>query len=791
MLKNYFKIAWRNLFKNKTSSFINISGLGVGMAVAILIGIWIWDELSFDKYHKHYERIVRVMQHQTTNGEISTLKAMPIPVSLELRQSFGDDFKYVILSSWTNPHVLSFKDKNLSMRGNYMEPDAPDMLTLKMIYGTRAGLQDPSSILLSASLSKAIFGDTNPINKILKLDTTDVKVTGVFEDLPYNSSFSDISFIAPWNLYSNSDEIRQATYDWNQNSFQIFAQVADDKNIAEVSAKIKDIKFDKSDEQGKQRNPQIILHPMRRWHLYEEFKNGINIGGSIQYVRLFGIICVFVLLLACINFINLSTARSQKRAKEVGIRKAVGSLKSQLVAQFIGESLLMAVLAFMLSLLLVQIMLPFFNEVAGKKLFIGWSNPVFWMLATSFTIFTGLIAGSYPAFYLSSFQPVKVLKGVFGVGYLSSVPRKVLVVFQFTVSIIMVIGTIIVFRQIQFTKDRPVGYNSEGLMLIRPYTEDFHNHFSAMRNDLLQTGMITEVAESGNQITQGSRTNGGYIWKGKDPSMADEFSARAVSHEYGKTIGWQLITGRDFSRTSPSDSFAMILNESAVKYMGLKDPVGETVSLGDTKYTIIGVVKNMITESPYNPVKQTLFYFLPEAGYLNIRIKPGVNVRRALNSIETICKKYSPAAPFDYKFIDEEYSAKFAAEERTGKLAGFFAALGIFISCLGLFGLASFVAEQRTKEIGVRKVLGASLFNIWRLLSKEFVVLVIISLFIAAPIAYYFMHNWLQDYQYRTELTWWIFAAAGVGAIMITLLTVSFQSIKAAIANPVKSLRIE
>jgi putative ABC transport system permease protein len=789
MLKNYIKTAFRNLVHSKTHSLINIIGLSVGMATAMLIGLWIWSELSFDKYHKNYERIARLMQHQTVNGEINTLKAMPIPAALELRQSFGSEFKYIILSSWTNFHVLSFKDKHMSMKGNFMEPDAPDMLSLEMKYGSKGGLKDPSSILLSASSSKAIFGDANPIDKILKLDSTDVKITGVFEDLPINSSFNNISFIAPWSLYGNSDEIKQATYNWNHNSFQIFVQVADNKDIANVSARIKDIKFDKADQKGKQLKPQVFLHPMKQWHLYDEFKDGFNTGGNIQYVWLFGIIGAFVLFLACINFMNLSTARSQKRAKEVGIRKTIGSLKGQLIAQFFSESLLMAALAFALSLLMVQITLPFFNEVSDKKLFIPWTNPVFWMLASGFTIFTGLIAGSYPALYLSSFRPVKVLKGSFRIGSLASFPRKVLVVLQFTISIIMIIGTIVVFRQVKFAKNRPAGYNSEGLILVRPYTEDFHTHFNAIRNDLLQTGLITEVAESGNQITQSSRTIGGYEWKGKVPSISDEFSARAVSPEYGKTVGWKLIAGRDFSRTSRSDSLALIVNEAAVKYMRLTNPVGETVSLGDSKFTIIGVVKDMIAESPYDPVKQTLFYFLPESGLLNIRIKAGVRLREALDRIEAVCKKYSPAAPFDYKFVNEEYIAKFAAEERIGQLASIFSVLAIFISCLGLFGLASFIAEQRTKEIGLRKVLGASVFSVWRLLSKDFALLVIISLIIATPTAYYFMNHWLENYQYRSEISLWIFAIAGLGAMLMTLITVSFHAIKAAIANPTEALR--
>ena len=790
MLKNYFKIAWRNLVKNKFSSFINIGGLAVGMTVAMLIGLWINDELSFDKYHQHNDHIARVMQRQTLNGELNTLKAIPIPVAIELRRNFGNDFKYVVLSSWTNPHILKFRDKHISLQGNYMEPDAPEMLTLSMIKGTRNALKDPSSILIAELASKALFGEANPIGKTIMLDSAVLRVAGVYEDLPPNSSFSNLLFIAPWNVYASSEEIKEASSNWRSNSFQLFAQIAENRDMANVSAKIKNIKLNKVSEREARQKPEIFLFPMSRWHLYSEFKNGVNTGGAIQYVWLLGITGIFVLLLACINFMNLSTARSEKRAKEVGIRKTMGSLKGQLVVQFFGESLLVVIVAFVLSLIAAYLTLPFFNQVADKKMIILWSSPLFWLTSFGFCLTTALISGSYPAFYLSSFLPVKVLKGTFRVGSVASLPRKLLVVLQFSISIILIIATIIVFRQIQFAKERPIGYSRDGLIMVRPYSDDFHRHFEAMRNDLLQTGVILAMAESGNQITKGSRTSGGFDWPGKDPNTADEFASFAVSPDYGKTIGWQFITGRDFSGTASSDSSCVILNETAVKYMGLKNPVGRIITWGKP-YTIIGVVKDLIVESPYEPVKQTVFYINPEAGLLNMRINPAVNSHEALTRIETICKKYAPDAPFDYKFVDEEYAHKFNDEDRIGKLATIFTVLAIFISCLGMFGLASFVAEQRTREIGIRKVLGASALNLWSLLSRDFVLLVLISLFTAIPVAYYFMHQWLQHFTYRAEMNWRIFAVTGLGAVIITLLTVSYQSIRAALANPVSSLRSE
>ncbi len=790
MFVNYIKIAWRNLVKNRIFSFINIGGLSIGMAVALLIGLWIYEEFSFNKFHQNYDSIVQVLQHQNYNGDIHTDKAIPIPLGTALRRVYGTDFKHVVLSSWTNAHLLTAGEKSISQQGNFMETDAPDMLTLTMTSGSAKGLKEPSSILLSLSVSKALFGNDNAIGKTVTLDTSVLKVTGVYADLPANTSFNNLAFIAPWDLYAAADENVNARGDWNQNSYQLFAQVADSRRVAEVSAKIKDIKLRALGTEGAKLTPQVFLQPMRRWHLYAEFKNGTNTGGAIGYVWMFGIIGIFVLLLACINFMNLSTARSEKRAKEVGIRKAVGSLRSQLISQFYTESVLVAFCAFMLSLLLVQLTLPMFNAIAGKKMEILWSSPLFWLSGIGFSLITGFIAGSYPAIYLSSFQPVKVLKGIFKAGRFAATPRKVLVVVQFTVSVILIIGTVVVYRQVQFAKNRPAGYDNRGLVLLRPYSTDFHDHFNAMRNDLTQTGVIAGVAESSSSITKGSRSSGGFNWKDKQPGMRDEFTTVGVSTDYGHTVGWQFIAGRDFSSQFSTDSSALIINEAAVKYMGLQNPIGQTVSWNKT-YTIIGVIKNIVITSPYDPVKQAVYFITPQAGHLNIKIKPNVGTREALSKIEAVCKKYSPAAPFDYKFADEEYARKFSDEQRIGNLATVLAVLAIFISCLGLFGLASFVAEQRTKEIGVRKILGASVFNLWRLQSKEFLVLVMISFLIATPAAYYFVHSWLENYQYRTKLSWWIFAAAGSGAIIITLLTVSYQSIKVALSNPVKSLRTD
>ncbi len=793
MIKNYFKIAWRNLSKNKGYSAINIGGLAVGMAVAMLIGLWIWDELSYDKYHKNYDRIARVMQNQLFNGEVSTQFSNPAVLSQQIRSKYGSDFKYVLQSSWNFQHVLSYGEKKLLKSGSFFEPGVVDMLSLKIIKGTDTKLKDPYSIMISESVAKAYFGNEDPINKTLKLDNkADLKVTTVYEDLPYNTSFRELAFIMPWQLYLIQNPwIQKMENPWGSNFTQTFALMADNTDMAKVSDKIKNIKLDIVGPEEKKYNAKMFLQPMKNWHLRADFKNGINIGGRIQYVWLFGIVGLFVLLLACINFMNLSTARSEKRAKEVGVRKAIGSDRRQLITQFFSESFLVVILAFILSLVLALIFIPFFNEVADKKISILWGNPVFWLFGLLFCLFTGLVAGSYPALYLSSFQAVKVLKGTFRVGRFASIPRKVLVVMQFSVSVILIIGTIVVYRQIQHAKNRPVGYNKESLVT-NGMNDVLHGKYEALRNELKTSNTVEEITQSTSPTTDVWNTNGGFTWEGKDPNQAVDFPNSGVTPEYGKVIGWQIKEGRDFSRDFATDSAAFILNESAVKFIGLKDPVGKIITWENKPFKVIGVVKDMLTESPYQPIRAAMFHCTYEQGNVAIiKINPKLSPNAALAKIESIFKKYDPAAAFDFKFVDEDFAKKFGDEERIGRLASVFAGLAVFISCLGLFGLASFVAEQRTKEIGIRKVVGASTFNLWTLLSKDFVILVIISCVIAVPLAWYGMHQWLQKYDYKAAISWWIFASAVLGSLMITILTVSFQAIKAAISNPVKSLRTE
>jgi ABC-type antimicrobial peptide transport system permease subunit len=789
MLRNHFKIAWRNLFRNKFSSIINVSGLAIGMSVAMLIGLWISDELSFNKYHKNYDRIVEVMDHQGREGRKYSNVYLPVPLGKELRSSFGSDFKSITVVRKTEDHILVSGDKQFTQAGNYMEADAPEMFSLDMLQGTRNGLKDPNSILISQTLSKKLFGNGDPMNKIITVDAkTDVKVTGVFNDLPNNSEFRTTTFILPFEIYPASKD------DWNNYNITIFGQLNEHSVADAVSAKIKKVLSDKAE--GQKATHELFLLPMSKWHLYSSFENHVAIKSEkLKLVWFYGIIGVFVLLLACINFMNLSTARSEKRAKEVGIRKAVGSLRRQLVTQFYGESLLVSFFSFLLSLIIVILVLPWFNKVADKDITILWTNAWFWTAGLLFTLITGLLAGSYPALYLSSFNPVRVLKGTFRAGRMASAPRKILVVIQFSVSIALIIGTAFVYLQIQYAKNRPVGYSQAGLITQYMVSPDFNQKYEVLKNEWLKTGAVENVAKANYPLTNTMGSNGGFYWDGKPPAEGQFFNTISVGPDYGKTTGWQLVQGRDFQKGLTTDSSAIILNESAVKVAGLVNPVGQNVKWehGDKEvdfYTIIGVVKDMVKESPFQATEPSVI-FLGGGRWVFARIKNNVSLHDALPKMEAAFKTVFTNLPFDYRFLDEDYAAKFAEEERVGKLAAVFATLAILISCLGLFGLSSYVAEQRTKEIGIRKVLGASVFSVWGLLSRQFVTLILISCLAAIPITWYYLDGWLQNYSYRIHLSAWVFVTGAVGSLLLALIVVSYQAIKAASANPVKSLRTE
>jgi putative ABC transport system permease protein len=809
MLRNYLLVAFRSLVRNRFSAAINIGGLAIGMAVALLIGLWIQDELSFDKYHAHYDRIVQVLQKEKFLGKTKVWAHQPFLLLNALRKSYGDRFEHMVASIPTSGLRLSQGEKKLPGEGLYMDADGPEMLTLRMVNGSQAGLAaDPHAILLSESVARALFGDADPVGQRITLDDqwdpgnqTPVVVKGVYEDLPRNTTFNDARFLLPWSLFANGNTYMQQQ-GWDDHRINIYAELKPGVDRAGLTAAIADFELNSirglaGTAQEVAAGPRILLHPMSDWHLYSDFKEGVADRGPIQFVWMMGIIGGFVLLLASINFMNLSTARSEKRAKEVGVRKAIGSLRSQLTKQFFVESFVVVALAFLPALGLAALALPWFDQLSAKQLAMPWGQIWFWAFAAVFILVTGLLSGSYPALYLSSFNPVAVLKGRFKAGRFSALPRKALVVLQFTVSVALIIATIVVYHQILFAKDRPVGYTREGLLMVPVNSVAFDGKYEILRDQLKKTGAVAEVAESESPLTDVNSHNGGFDWPGKPAGLQEDFGTLRVTYDYGKTVGWQFLAGRDFSRGYGSDSSGFVINESAARFMGLKQPVGQNIHWKvkwaniDTNFTIIGVIRDMVMQSPYEPVKPTIFRLGGNYNWIYLRIDPHTSAQAALGRIATVFHEVIPSVPFEYRFADDEYAKKFAAEQRVGNVAGVFSVLAILISCLGLFGMAMYVAEQRTREIGVRKVLGASVLSLWGLLSREFVWLVGLSLLIGGPIAFWVMHGWLQHYQYHTGISWWIFALTAAGAMGVTLLTVSYQAIKTAMANPVNSLRSE
>ncbi len=785
--------------KTRVTRFINVGGLALGMAVTLIIGLWIQDEINYNNYFKNKSKIAQVFQSQTFNGETGTGPAIPRPLEMALRDGYKDNFKYLVMCSWTNDHYLRNGDVSISRAGNYMQQEGPELFGIEVIKGENDGLREINSIMLSESTANALFGNENPIGKIVKVSNQyDMNVSAVYKDIPVNNSFNDTDYIIPWEKYlANNEWIRNAEDQWGNNSFQMFVQIADNTSFEKVTTTIANVKKTLN-ENSAEFNPQLFLLPMEDWYLRSNFVDGKRSGGRIKYVWLFGIIGAFVLLLACINFMNLSTARSEKRAKEVGIRKSIGSQRGQLIYQFLSESFLVVLFAYFLAVLVVLLTLNGFNDLSSKEISFPWDNGIFWLVSLVFVLFTSLLAGSYPALYLSSFKPVDVLKGTFKSGKYAGLPRKILVVLQFTVSVAFIIGTVIVMQQINYAKNRPVGYDKEGLIQIPTFSEDFFGKYDLMRTEFLGSNAVVEMSTSSSPTTQIWSNRSGFTWEGKAEGFQEDLAWTEVSPEYAKSLNLRIIEGRDFSREFATDSLGVLINETAKKYLGMPEPVGKFLKDDNDEdpnppLKIIGVVQDMITQSPYEPVKQGIYVYdrNNNASYYNLRLNPNQSASQNLAVVERVFKEHFPDIPFQYDFVDAQYGEKFASEERIGTLSGIFTALAILISCLGLFGLTSFVAEQRTKEIGVRKVLGASVFNVWNMLSRDFLKLVIISCFIAVPIAYYVMNGWLQEYPYRVLLKWWIFALAIVGAMGVTVLTVSFQAIKAAKQNPVKSLRTE
>ncbi|MDP4255797.1 MAG: ABC transporter permease [Bacteroidota bacterium] len=786
MLLNYLKVALRNLWKNRGFSFINITGLAIGMASAILILLWIQNEVSYDQFHEKKDRIYEVWNRAIFSGQLHCWNTTPKVLASAMQHDFPE-VEHVARLNFGSHLLLTVGDKRLSSEGNMVDSDFLQVFTFPLLKGDlNTALVDMHSIVLTQTLAKKLFGAEEPMGKLIRVeDKENLKVTGIVADPPNNTRFQ-FEYLMSWAYYrhEHGDDLQ-----WDNNSTRTYVLLKPNASVAGLAPKMKLIKGRYEPDEPKW---EMFLYPISRWRLYSSFKEGVEQGGKIEFVRLFGIIAGFLVLIACINFMNLSTARSEKRAKEVGIRKVVGAPRSALIAQFIGESMLLALIAGALAIGIVQLSLHGFNELTAKRLFVPYGSPYFWIAGLLFVLVTGLLAGSYPAFFLSSFQPVKVLKGTFKKAHALITPRKVLVVLQFTFAITLIICTIIVKQQISHAQARDTGYDRNNLVY-HYLTGDVEKNYVLIRQDLLSSGAASAVTKTSAPLTQAWSDTWGFTWDGTDPNDKTDFDRYCADEELAATAGIQLVAGRDFDlKQYPTDSTGVILNESAVRAMHFSKPLGQVIGDDNVKWHVVGVIKDFILRSPYSPT--TPMVIEGAKGWfsvIHIKLNSAHSTEEDLAKAKAIFSKYNPVYPFEYHFIDEDYAKKFDDERRTGTLTALFAALTVFISCLGLFGLATYMAENRIKEIGVRKVLGASVTGLASLLTRDFLRLVLISLLIASLIAWIAMHIWLQGYAYRIAIEWWVFAAAGLMSVGIAVVTVSFQAIRAATANPVKSLRTE
>jgi len=790
MLKNYLKIAWRNIAKSKGYSALNILGLASGMSVALLIGLWVFNEYSYDRYLPNYEQAYQVRRNYNANGDTLNFTSTTLKLADALRNQIPE-IEFVAETDWMGPHGLIVGDKKIVASGGHTGSDFLKIFQFPLVEGQRdVVMKDPYSIILTRSTAKALFGETPAMNKTVRFDNQhELKVTGILEDLPANASFQ-FKFLVPFSFLEQTNPYVKANRNgsFGDNSYQVFASLKPGVSYAQVAPKIRNIEHTENNNINA-KNSYVVMQPLSRWHLFENYVNGKDVDGFIVYVRMFTIIGALVLLIACINFINLTTARSEKRAREVGVRKAIGSQRKDLVFQFLIESFLLTAIAFLFSLVITQSALPFFNMLTERNMHLPWGSAPFWLIVLTSVLITALMAGSRPAFYLSSFNPVKVLKGGLQAGKHASWSRKVLVVMQFSCSIALIISTVVVYRQIQYAKDRPTGFEVNRLMST-DMNHDLGNNYIAVRDELLKERIVDHISTASSPSYYVGWHTDIDQWEGKQPGETVEMGAIITGDDYFNTLGMKIIAGRDF--IGPADTLNVIFNEAAIKRLRLKNPVNKTIVWDGVSRRIVGIARDALMVSPFASADPTMFFHSTGTNSnIMYRLAPGIGTKDAIAKMTSIFNKYNPAFPFTYEFADRQYAAKFNLEMLIGKLAGIFAGLAIFISCLGLFGLAAYVAEQRTKEIGIRKVLGASVPEIWMLLSRDFILLVSLSCVIASLLAFNFLQQWLLKYDYRISMGPWIFIGSALIAILITLVTISFQAIRAALMNPVMSLRSE
>jgi len=790
MFKNYFIVTIRSLFKNGFYSFINIAGLSIGITCSILILLWVFDETSYNKFLPKYDRLYQVWIRAQFDNKISSWTSVPLP-TYEAMKTADANIKSAVVTDWGGEHLLTVGENRLKKQGYYASEEFLEMFEFPLISGNAAQvMDDPRSIIITEATAEALFGNEDPINKVVRVDNEeDLKVTGVLKNIPSNSTFQ-FDFLMTWKFREQiSDWVRRNTTNWGNYSFQVFVELNEPASHAKVEEHTRLMLQEHGETETK---PEFFLYPLSRWRLYSSFDDadGIEKGGLSDYVQLFTVIAIFIIVIACINFMNLATARSERRAREVGIRKSVGSKRRELVFQFIGESTFIAFVAFVIAVLLAQLALPYYNELVEKKLAIGYMSGQFWLFAGGLILITGLVSGSYPAFYLSSFQPVKVLKGKPTIGKGASLPRKILVTLQFVFSILLIIGTIVIYQQIQLVKNRDIGYNQANLISVN-YNSEVRKNYKPIKLDLLATGVVESVTKSNSPITD-IRSNNFLGWPGKPEELRVIFTTIATEYDYLQTMGIKLIDGRDLSEDFKSDTSSIIINKAGLDLMNLKDPIGTELDLWGGKRKLIGITENTLMGSPYEPVKPMFIVLDPEwIDVVSIRLKKTNDLPGAIDKVKAVFDKHAGAYPFDYTFADVEFQKKFSMINLTSQVASLFAVLTIVITGLGLFGLAAFTAEQRTKEIGIRKVLGASVPSLVRLVSSDFSLLVIIAFILSSPIAWWALNAYLERYTIRTEIAWWIFPLTGAIALLFALAIVSTQALRAANANPVNSLRSE
>ncbi|GAB4031775.1 ABC transporter permease [Spirosoma gilvum] len=788
MIRNYVTVAFRNLIRNKAFSIINITGLALGMASSLFILLWVQDERSVDAFHANGNYLYQVYERQYFDGRTEAAYETQGLLASELKRVIPE-VEYASGLEETYPFTFQVGDKVAKLEGTFAGADFFRMFSYPLLQGNpTTALEATNGIAISRRMADQFFGNPEQaIGKAIRYESKeDLTVTAVFENLPANSS-QQFDFLRTWQAYVRDNGW---VNNWGNYNPATFIQLRPEADPVKVEAKIKAFTY-RYKPKNKNLIEELALQPYPEKYLHSTFKNGQLDGGRIEYVRLFSFVAVFILLIACINFMNLATARSSKRAKEVGVRKAIGAARSSLIGQFVGEAVLLTFFAMLLALTLVMVILPAFNTLTGKQLALPFSQPIFWFTLLSLLVLTGFISGSYPALFLSALNPVRVLKGTLRFSPGATNFRKGLVVFQFGLSILLVAGMIVMYRQVEYIQTKNIGFNRENLIYM-PLEGELGKKYALFKEEVSQMPGVLTVSRMRGTPTLILHHTGDFAWPGKDPNQPVKFADETVGYDLVKTMGLTLKEGRDFSKSFGTDSVGFLVNETALAKMGYKTGLNQPLSWGSRQGKIIGVLKDFHFNSMHQAI-DPLVIRLDETrdwGTILVRTQAG-KTKEALASMEKVCQQLNPNFPFTYQFSDQEFTKLYRSEQMVSQLANYFAILAIFISCLGLFGLATFTAEQRTKEIGVRKVLGASVGSVVTLLSKDFLKPVFIAILITTPIAWYVMSRWLADFAYKVDLSWWIFALAGGLATIIALLTVSFQSIKAALMNPVKSLRSE